>query len=268
MTSGRHERDLDFFSLDLAPGATTGVMRVSPRLASSLGPLYGGAAAGAAVVAMEHATGRDLVWVTVQFVGTAVPGEVMSIDADVLAVGRGVSQVRVRGAVGDREVFSALGAVGVVPPDSPQEHSLVMPAVAGPDECPEWTDPWAAPPPGHAESFMGLREIRRPEVLHAEADNQALVWCRVLGHEQTSAATLGWMADALVLPVFKRFGRHIRASSLDNTLRMAATATTDWVLLDARILGSLGAFTYGSVHLWSRDGTLLGTGSQTLRLRP
>jgi acyl-CoA thioesterase len=42
---------------------------------------------------------------------------------------------------------------------------------------------------------------------------------------------------------------------------------TEWVLLDVRIHGIANGFGHGLVHLWSEDGTLLATASQSVIVR-
>ena len=56
-------------------------------------------------------------------------------------------------------------------------------------------------------------------------------------------------------------------ASLDNTVRVANLGTTEWILLDASIHAVAGGLGYGQAHLWSREGGLLGTTSQTLVIR-
>jgi acyl-CoA thioesterase len=56
-------------------------------------------------------------------------------------------------------------------------------------------------------------------------------------------------------------------NSLDNTLRVAQVVPTDWVLVDVRIHAIRNGFGHGLVHLWSRDGTLLATASQSTIVR-
>ena len=54
-------------------------------------------------------------------------------------------------------------------------------------------------------------------------------------------------------------------TSLDNTLRIGSLddAGAGWVLIDLRPhLASYG-YGHGTVHLWTADGALLATGSQT-----
>jgi acyl-CoA thioesterase len=57
-------------------------------------------------------------------------------------------------------------------------------------------------------------------------------------------------------------------NSLDNTLRVARIVPSDWVLLDIRVHAVEHGFGHGAVHLWAEDGTLMGTASQTVIIRP
>jgi acyl-CoA thioesterase len=66
-------------------------------------------------------------------------------------------------------------------------------------------------------------------------------------------------SDALGMPC--------SGNSLDNTIRVARLVTTEWILLDAHVQFVGNGFGYGFANLWSQDGTLLGTASQTLVLR-
>ncbi|MGH3731896.1 MAG: hypothetical protein ACRDVC_00715 [Acidimicrobiales bacterium] len=52
--------------------------------------------------------------------------------------------------------------------------------------------------------------------------------------------------------------------SLDNTIRVATLAPTEWVLVEIHMHSLVGGFAHGTGYLWSRDGTLLGTASQSM----
>jgi acyl-CoA thioesterase-2 len=42
---------------------------------------------------------------------------------------------------------------------------------------------------------------------------------------------------------------------------------TEWVLCDIRILALVGGYGQGVAHLWSQDGELLATASQSMSVR-
>ena len=62
-------------------------------------------------------------------------------------------------------------------------------------------------------------------------------------------------------------GRVAHCTSLDNTIRFANRRDTDWVLCDNRMEFVGHGFCHGAAHLWSDDGVLLATASQSLIVR-
>ena len=62
-------------------------------------------------------------------------------------------------------------------------------------------------------------------------------------------------------------GERAGGNSLDNTLRVAYRDLTEWLLLDVRVHAVVDGFGHGLVHLWSQDGTLVGTASQSAIVR-
>jgi acyl-CoA thioesterase len=55
--------------------------------------------------------------------------------------------------------------------------------------------------------------------------------------------------------------------SLDNTLRVARLTQTEWVLCDIRIHALINGYAQGVAFLWSEDGVLLATASQSFVVR-
>ena len=64
-----------------------------------------------------------------------------------------------------------------------------------------------------------------------------------------------------------RVGRWFRSNSLDNTIRLVRPVATEWVLLDIRVHAVRDGFGHGLVHLWSGDGVLMATASQSAIVR-
>jgi acyl-CoA thioesterase len=56
--------------------------------------------------------------------------------------------------------------------------------------------------------------------------------------------------------------------SLDNTLRVVQLRPAEWVLCDIRMHAVFGGYAQGVAHLWSQDGELLATASQSFVIRP
>jgi acyl-CoA thioesterase len=92
------------------------------------------------------------------------------------------------------------------------------------------------------------------------------MWARVLGESETTAATLGFMADMVPLAVCRAVGVQGAGTSLDNTLRVGHLVDTEWVLVELDAHVADGGYGYGVSHMWSPDGTLMATGSQTAKL--
>ena len=64
--------------------------------------MFGGCGLGAAILAMERTTGRNVVWATGQYLSFAKVGEIMDLDVTVAVSGRYTAQARVIGSVGGR----------------------------------------------------------------------------------------------------------------------------------------------------------------------
>jgi acyl-CoA thioesterase len=55
--------------------------------------------------------------------------------------------------------------------------------------------------------------------------------------------------------------------SLDNTLRVVQLRNTEWVLCDIRMHALMGGYGQGTAFLWSQNGELLATASQSVAVR-
>jgi acyl-CoA thioesterase len=64
----------------------------------------------------------------------------------------------------------------------------------------------------------------------------------------------------------RELGERGAGTSLDNTIRIGAVTEGEWVLIDGLPELAAGGYGHGSVRLWSEDGLLLGTASQTAAL--
>jgi acyl-CoA thioesterase len=59
----------------------------------------------------------------------------------------------------------------------------------------------------------------------------------------------------------------VTSNSLDNTLRVVHVVETEWVLVDIVVEAINQGFGHGHVYLWSEDGTLMATASQSALVR-
>lgn len=232
------------------------------------GRLYGGTAVTAAIAMAEHASGRRCLWTTVQFVsGTATAGDRVHCTAEVLAAGRRTSQVRVTLRAGDQEISCALGATAVLKDRALTGVFQDAPPVDAADDCEEFRFPIPArlrEVMDDRERHMELRIARRTDGSTGPT-GELLFWSRIPGRLATPAI-IGFLADMVPMSVVKAAGRLGGGTSLDNTVRIAHAADTEWVLLQLDPHVALGGYGHGTAHVWSPDGTLLATASQTAAL--
>jgi acyl-CoA thioesterase len=269
--------DADFLGLraDDRPGRFH--LTVENHLARLDGRLYGGTAIAASIAAAEAVTDRHALWMTTQFVATAPPGEDIVVDVDVLAPGKRTSQVRVTGANPAGEVmFASLGATGSHRPNALEGTFETCPAV----DPPEGSDPFGSPfelmrrelgvevplpPIPEGVGFTTVVEFRLPSVRsHPDAGpGRICVWARRRDGVAVTPALVAFMADMVPLSIAAAVGVLGRGVSLDNSIRVGRFEETEWVLLDLRPHLAAGGYGHGLVHVWSQDGHLLATASQS-----
>ncbi len=236
------------------------------------GSLFGGAGLAAGVAALEQATGKPTVWATGQYVSVTASGDVIDLDVQLPAVGRTVTQGRVIGHVGEREIVTVLGAVGI--------RTEIMRGVW--DEMPD------AGQPDDAE--LVERETDGENVHHhveariargmfgfadgigtPSGDNRTLLWVR-MPEVVLDAAALAMLGDYMPSALGNAFGRRLNCTSLDNTIRFAAPLhdldDDGWVLCDNRMEFVGNGFAHGSCFMWSQDGRMLATASQSVLVVP
>jgi hypothetical protein len=164
----------------------------------------------------------------------------------------------------------------------------VMPRVPPPGEC----GPWGGPrrPDGRPAVSGAAEVLERGAVGHhlvsehreapfldpamggAGRPGHMALWARLTGDlaQPPSPAGLGFLADLIPLAVSRACGVAGAGTSLDNSLRIGDPAEVpgagEWVLLELDAHVAVGGYGHGHVHLWSPDGRMLATGSQSARL--
>lgn len=242
--------------------------------------LFGGCGLGAGVEALEQASGRPVVWASAQYLSYATMPATLDLQVDLSVHGRATTQARCvitdpGGDGGPREILTVNAALGTRP--SEDEGSWAeRPDVPGPEACKQ------------RRSFemvrgtvMDVYEIRQatgvawgPEAAATpdppagpEAGRSAL-WIRLPGGPRmTSSADLAIVGDHVPSGLSSALSGMVGGNSLDNSLRIARNAVTEWVLVDIRIHAVHSGFGHGLAHLWAEDGTLLGTASQSVIVR-
>ena len=244
------------------------VLPVVDGLSTGGGFLFGGCGLGAAIAAMEGTTGRPVVWATAQYLSYALVGTTLDVDVTVAVAGHQITQARATGHVADKEIFTVNAALGSRPYDGGGQWES-MPAVAPPEDLPQREHPFA----DDRETIMGRLDQRLAKGTpwdHLEGnpgDGTAALWIRLPELLDMSAAALAILGDYVPFGIGQALGKLGGGNSLDNTLRVAQVVATDWVLVDVRVHAIRHGFGHGLVHLWSPDGTLLATASQSTIVR-
>ncbi len=270
------QSDADF--LGLTEGDREGHYRfaVVDRLARLDGRLYGGAAIAVSIAAAELVSDRQALWMTTQFVSTAEQDAVVDVLAEVLAAGRRTNQVRVTAtsAVGDT-VFASLGATGHHRPGALNGEFERAPLVEAPAAAERWASPASgvAKAAGMAEFDLPARntgfgtavEIREPTIIdHPDpGPGRMCLWVRRRDGVAITPALAAYLADMVPMGVARGLGMVGGGTSLDNTIRIGSFVDSEWILLDLRPHLAAGGYGHGIAHVWSEDGHLLATASQT-----
>jgi acyl-CoA thioesterase-2 len=244
------------------------MLPITPGISTGHQFLFGGCGLGAAIAALEGSSGRPVVWATAQYLSYANPPSIMDIDVTIAVAGKQVTQARVVGHVGDREILTVNAALGRRPLEVGGQWAE-MPTVPPPDECPKRMSRM----PGN-DSIMERMDVRLADALSFEElpgppqpGGRSAVWARIPEVLDMSAATLAILGDYVPFGIGQALGAPAGGNSLDNTLRVARLVPTEWVLLDIRIDAIVNGFGHGVVHLWADDGTLLASASQSTIVR-
>lgn len=249
---------------------------VEDHLARLDGRLYGGTAIAVSVTAAERVSERSALWMTTQFVSTVGSGTEVTAHAEVLAPGRRTNQVRVTGTSPTGEVvFASLGATGHPRLDGLSGEFEQAPEVRPPDDAERWDSPFSAfrdlapdlelPPIPPGTGFTGVIEMRKAEVIrHPDhGPGRICIWVRRRDGGKITPAIAAYMADMVPMSVAHACGVLAGGTSLDNSIRIGTFVETDWILLDLRPHLAVGDYGHGAAHVWSRDGHLMATASQT-----
>src|SRR5581483_11653337 len=146
-----------------------------------------------------------------------------------------------------------------------------MPEVPPPEECPPRRLPNFSSTSIFDRIDVRLARGRSVEQISAAegqpGDPDSVLWARVPGHLEPSAATLAIIGDYVSGGVSQPLGRRVMSRSLDNTIRMVHLEPSEWILCDIHMQALVGGFGQGTAYLWSREGALLATASQSMSVR-
>ena len=238
-----------------------------PELCSGLGALFGGCGLGAAIEALEQATGRPLVWATAQYLSYARPPSVVEIAITEVVRGHQISQARAVASVDGDEIFTVNAALGT--PRLPDARLVGDPS-RGP--ATRTTARRARCSDRHQGTIMDRLDMRLAaargfDELPGDPGRRPGL---AVGAAPVARDVGGGPRDRRRLRAVRHragLGQRAGGNSLDNTLRVVQRHPTDWILADMRVHAVADGFGHGLVHLWAEDGTLLGTASQSTIVR-
>ncbi len=268
MSSDGNQVVREFLGMEATELATQWRLPVTEAICGGRGNLYGGCGLAAVIEAAEGATDELTAWATCQFVGGAVPADVIDLVVEVVAAGHRMSQLRVIGTVRDNLFLTGLVAVGRRPEVAAGRWEQ-MPDVPPPDDCP--TRKMA-----NEERRGGLRPridertaTNGPDgFLTADDDGRSALWATMPGGVPAAASALAVVGDDVSVGVAAAVSADVRARSIDNTLRMVELRETPWVLADIKVHSVGEGLGHGNVNLWSQDGHLLAITSQSGMVGP
>ena len=253
---------------------------VEERLTRLDGRLYGGTAIAVSIASAEQVTQRRALWMTTQFVSTVGLGAEMTAEVEVLAAGRRTQQVRVTGtdATGG-VVFASLGATGHHRDEGLCGVFERCPVVDPPEKSEPWANPLSGmaraigmeipPPPWLPNAgFSGVIELRHAEIVdHPDpGPGRICLWVRRKDRQVITPALAAYVADVVPMSIAHACRVVAFGTSLDNSIRIGSFVESDWVLLDLRPQLAVGDYGHGTVHVWSAEGQLMATASQTASL--
>jgi len=230
--------------------------------------LFGGVGMAAAISAMEQTTGRQVIWATAHYLSFARPGSIVDLDVWVPAAGRVTSQATVIAHIDDSQIITVKAALGGQD-DAPVEQWVTMPEVPGPDDCPEVYS-WRNQPKGlipRFETRLAYGTYNDGTPVEGKGEGRVTFWIRSREGLPADSQFLAVAADYVSVGLTGALGYFAGGSSLDNTVRFGRIEPVEWVLCDVRIEMLHRGVAHGVMHLYSQQGTLMASASQSLIVR-
>ncbi|MGB7052978.1 MAG: thioesterase family protein [Acidimicrobiales bacterium] len=261
----------EFFGMEPQKDLVHWRLQVVPELTTPGQFLFGGCGLGAALVALEAASGRPTIWSTAQYLSYARTNSELDLTVTLAAEGRRVTQGRVVGRVGDQEILTVNAAVGWPGELEVDGVWLTAPTVPPPEDCPPRRPPFDRGPSIFDRIDVRIARGLTFEELYAGSgmtgEPTSALWAHVPAYLGPSAAMLAVVGDYVSGAVSQPLGRRTMSRSLDNTIRMVQLEPTEWILCEIGMQALVGGYGQGVAHLWSQDGTLLATASQSMSVR-
>jgi acyl-CoA thioesterase II len=219
--------------------------------------MSGGSCHGAMLAALEDATGRQIIQSSCQFIATPTPDTEVNVFVEIMRAGRSVTiaQALMIGANGlAANVIATLGDLGTA--NAPEAVWRHMPNVPSPKTCARV--PFVREDIGDLQSLLDFRLAEQP------LSGELKMWVRVHAVKgMATSATLAMLADYLPEALHFNLGRRVGAVSLDNSIRVVASAPCRWLLCHVRLAHVQDHRFHGDITLFNEVGDLLAIGSQS-----
>lgn len=212
----------------------------------------GGAAMATHIWALEHHFDRPLYWATTQFLNHGLLGEKMELTVESVSGGRSVVQALAEMRRGNDILHRTIAALGRRE-GTPDQAFIKKPESRPPLECPLKKED-AMTTPGNLLTLFERRTASEDPVTGKEH-----MWIRPLFESRVDSALLALISDFFL-------GAHLKTrggTSLDNTFRVINLVKTDWMMMVTQLSSFTRGAVHGHTHIFSEEGILLATSSQT-----
>jgi len=251
---------IEFFGLQSTAEELRWLLPVTYDVAGATGTLHGGCALAAAVAALESVTGRPMAAASAQYLARLPVGGCAAVALDIGASGNRMTQAsaEITDAVDGRVILRALVSLGGRQLGIDQTWTTA-PDVPPPDSC----EP-RGPTSIEGRSFTDHADIRLAG--QQPGERHVRYWARLNSTLASTGPGLTALADLLPSGMRVSLDAGFRGSSLDNTVRISGEAESAWVLLDIESDAVHNAIGNGIVRIYSSDGGLLATGTQSFAI--
>ncbi len=257
----------EFLGLDQLDNTPSYAMDVAYELCSGRGDLWGGVALAAAMNALsDQLQGMPLVFASAQFLSNKTRAEQLKIDCEIASQSRTVAQGYARGYLDDVDFLRVAACLGSR--NSKEVADAPVPAsIPHYDVCDDVDlgDPRTAM---HSHTQLRLAHGMFGVTGQGSPSDVGLLsmWVR-MPRVVNDIGALAILADYMLSGIGNSLGKVAYGVSLDNTIRAAHPVETDWVQCDITMDHIGNGFGYGTAHLFSEDGVLMATASQSVIVR-
>jgi acyl-CoA thioesterase II len=246
-------------------------LELNDRISTPMHFMNGGSGFAACMTALQHVTGRPIVWASCHFESFVFAPARLDLRVEVRKVGGVTTHARAELSNGDETILTVSAALGRRAGGSAGTW-LARSDVPPPGACPLIDLTHQGIAERSIANHVDMRRARGRTLDQLDGtpgDGHSALWVHM--DTMSGPITVGELAiaaDFLPFDIGQTSGIHATGSSIDNTLRMAELVQTDWVLVDIQMQSMSRNMMHATAGLWAEDGTLLALASQTMFSRP